>query len=106
MAHYVSIFRPRDVVDPGDVEALYARVTKDWTAWKPEDGLTMQSLWCSLDGSAAYGTWETDDPNLIAQFAARFSPVGTFEIIPVISAEENVTNWVKTGLIPADIVQP
>ncbi len=105
MAHYISIYRARDVVDGSGVEAMHARITKDWTSWKPEDGLTMHSLWVSLDNRTAYGTWETEDPNLIAQFAARFSPVGTFEIIPVISAEDTINNWVKTGLVPANAVQ-
>ena len=44
MAHYISIYRARDVVDSSDVEAMYARITKDWTSWKPDDGLTMHSL--------------------------------------------------------------
>lgn len=98
----MAIFHARQVTTGRDVEDLYARVTKDFTAWKPVPGLVLHSLWCSLDNRTAFNLFETDDPNLVAQTVAHFAPMGTYEVIPVITPESTLNNWVAAGLVPDD----
>lgn len=104
MAHYMAIFRAREVTTGRDVEEMYARVTRDFLAWKPADGMTLHSLWCSLDNRTAFNLIETDDPNLVARTVAHFTPLGTYEVIPVVSPEDTINNWVAAGLVPAEAV--
>jgi hypothetical protein len=104
MAYYMAVYHGREATTGQGVEEMYARVTKDFLAWKPADGLTHHSLWVSLDNRTSFSLFETDDPNLLAQSVAYFAPVGTFEVIPVVSADDTIRNWVTAGLVPADAV--
>jgi hypothetical protein len=38
MAHYMAIYHAREVTTAQQVEDMYARITKDFLAWKPADG--------------------------------------------------------------------
>jgi hypothetical protein len=99
MAHYMAIYRARSPMDGEAAEVMYRRIAKDFLAWSPPAGLTLESLWVSADNRTAFNLIETDDPALIAEVVAYFTPVGTYEVIPVVTPDETIASWVKAGLI-------
>jgi hypothetical protein len=72
----------------GDAVPVYRRF-RDHGRLAPE-GLTYVSSWVTSDLTKCYQLMEVDDPQLLEQWVARWSDLGTFEAVPVITSAQAV----------------
>ena len=72
----------------GDAVPVYRRF-RDHGRLAPE-GLTYVSSWVTSDLTKCYQLMECDDPQLLEQWMARWSDLGTFEAVPVITSAQAV----------------
>lgn len=106
-----SIFLPLDVSQPGELEALFERVTQDWgsldilvhsIAWAPKDDLQGGLLHCSAEGFAKAIDISCHSFIRMARLAAPLMPQGgTLFAMSYHGAQKVVTNYNVMGPIKA-----
>ncbi len=70
----------------GDAVPVYRRF-RDEGRLAP-DGLRYIASWVTLDMTRCYQVMECDDASLIARWIERWSDLGEFEVIPVLTSAE------------------
>jgi hypothetical protein len=81
---YMIIERFKD----GDAIPVYRRF-RDHGRLAPE-GLQYISSWVTSDLTKCYQLMECEDPHLLEQWIARWSDLGDFEVVPVITSAQAV----------------
>jgi hypothetical protein len=87
---YVVSWTPRSGGSPADTEIAEKRSLDVFSKWSPPEGVTFHQFLARLDTGGGYAVVEADNPLLVAEGPAKFSPWFDFTVTPVVDVTEGL----------------